>query len=149
MAKEPKVSVRDLAASAVPARFDEIRRQIFGDLYPGKPVDPPVSPARPVTPADLPPEAQAILGLICHEGDCLEDQPLCPPDPRITCQLIPADPALKTWVRDWMKLPWRLDNAFKGDLLLTPGGGSGVISSLLSQLQPPQHYGHMGIRASR
>jgi hypothetical protein len=102
-------------------------------------------PPQPVTEKDLPPEVQAILGVVCHDGDCTRDQPVCPPDDRVTCQLIPADPAKTKWVRDWVKLPWRIKNAFKGDLILSPGGSSGIISSLLSQLDPPQHYTHMGI----
>jgi hypothetical protein len=99
---------------------------------------------KPVTEADLTPEGQGILGVICQEGDCLDEQPLCPADPRITCQLI-ADKSKKSWVRDWVKLPWRIVNAKKGDLIMSPGGSGGVIGGLLSQLRPPQHYTHMGI----
>jgi hypothetical protein len=36
-------------------------------------------------------------------------------------------------------------NAYKGDLLLTPGGSMGTIGGLLHQLNPPQHFTHMGI----
>jgi len=112
-------------------------------LTPGSP--PPGAELKPVVASDLPPSSQAILGLRCQQGDCLEEQPLCPPDPRITCQLVPADPTIKTWVRDWVKLPWRIANAQKGDLIMSPGGSGGLIGTLLSQLMPPQHYTHMGI----
>jgi hypothetical protein len=36
-------------------------------------------------------------------------------------------------------------NARKGDLLVAPGGPSGVIGGLLRQVHPAQHYGHIGI----
>ena len=36
-------------------------------------------------------------------------------------------------------------NAYKGHLILCPGGANGQIGGLLHQLDPPQHYSHMGI----
>jgi hypothetical protein len=36
-------------------------------------------------------------------------------------------------------------NAYKGDLILSPGGAGGTIGGLLHTLSPPQHYSHMGI----
>ncbi len=103
------------------------------------------APPRPVVLSDLPLAAQAVLGTVCQTGDCLDQQPICPPDPRITCQLIPADPSKKTWIKDWVLTPWLVANAQKGDLILCPGGSGGPIGGLLSQLSPPQHYTHMGI----
>lgn len=145
--KLPRASVRDVpsghsSASDHVAAVD-VRRAISHDITGAGQPDP--KQPKPITEAHLPPDAQAILGLACQDGDCLEQQPLCPPDPRITCQLIPADASKKKWVRDWVKLPWRIQNARKGDLIMSPGGSTGVIGGLLSQLSPPQHYTHMGI----
>lgn len=39
-------------------------------------------------------------------------------------------------------------NAYKGDMVLCPGGSNGQIGGLLHQLDPPQHYSHMGIAVS-
>ena len=36
-------------------------------------------------------------------------------------------------------------NAYRGNLILCPGGANGQIGGLLHQLDPPQHYSHMGI----
>jgi len=36
-------------------------------------------------------------------------------------------------------------NAYRGNLILCPGGANGQIGGLLHQLRPPQHYSHMGI----
>jgi hypothetical protein len=36
-------------------------------------------------------------------------------------------------------------NAYRGNLILCPGGANGPIGGLLHQLRPPQHYSHMGI----
>src|SRR5262249_40640975 len=36
-------------------------------------------------------------------------------------------------------------NAYRGNLILCPGGANGSIGGLLHQLDPPQHYSHMGI----
>lgn len=74
----------------------------------------------------------------------------CTPDPRVSAQvgirtpididLLPAD----TKFRDRV-LPYRLKGARRGHLLLSPGGPSGLIGALLSALQPPQDYSHMGV----
>jgi len=74
----------------------------------------------------------------------------CTPDPRVNAQVgirtpidvdqLPAD----TKFRDRV-LPYRLKGARRGHLLLSPGGPSGLIGALLSALQPPQDYSHMGI----
>lgn len=144
MARKPVSTVRNVTDSPVAAGESKFRRFVDTVAHQGVGgASPP--PLKPVTRDDLPPQAQNILGQVCQPADCLAEQPLCPPDPRITCQLIPADPALKDWVKDWVRIPWRIANALKGDLIMSPGGNNGVISSLLSQLNPPQHYTHMGI----
>lgn len=92
----------------------------------------------PITPGDLPTEIQLILDEAVEEGACVSEQPVCTPDVRVTAQLVSVTPVEKT-------LPWRIAGAQKGDLLLCPGGGSGLIGGLLSQLVPPQLFSHMGI----
>jgi hypothetical protein len=72
--------------------------------------------------------------MIGQQCDC-SDQ--CPPDPRISCQYDGGDP---NFVRTTY-----IQNARKGDLILVPGGGSGIIGGLLHSLDPAQHYSHMGI----
>lgn len=96
-----------------------------------------------ITPADLAPEVQAILDKTAPEGACYTDQPVCQADSRVTAQLtnIPPDP------QDLVR-PWRIANAFAGDLIMSPGGPSGMIGGLLSRLDPPQHYSHMAIMIS-
>ena len=60
----------------------------------------------------------------------------CPADPNFTCSYIGED----QFVEDAY-----IANAYRGNLLLTPGDSSGVIGGLLHSLNPPQHYSHMGI----
>jgi hypothetical protein len=60
----------------------------------------------------------------------------CPADPNFTCSYIGED----QFVEDAY-----IANAYRGNLLLTPGDSSGVIGGLLHTLNPPQHYSHMGI----
>lgn len=92
-----------------------------------------------IAPQDLPEEIQAILNTPAEEGACLTAQPVCHPDKRVTAQLT-NDPPLPNQI-----LPWRIVNAKKGDLLLSPGGPSGLIGGLLSKLEPPQYFSHMAI----
>ncbi len=87
---------------------------------------------------DLSPEVRAILGTPAEEGACTRDQPICCADPRVTAQLTNDQPVGKV-------LPWRIDNAERGHLIMTPGGPSGLIGGLLSQVQPRQYYSHMAI----
>ena len=93
----------------------------------------------PIEPRDLPREIQDMLDTPAREGACIQEQPVCHPDPRVTAQLT-DDPPLDSIVK-----PWRIVNAKKGDLLLSPGGPSGLIGGLLSRLDDPQFYSHMGI----
>src|SRR5262249_46524611 len=93
----------------------------------------------PIEPDDLPPEIRAILGQPVREGACINEQPVCTPDARVTAQLTDDDPA-----PDQVR-PWRIKNAFKGNLILSPGGPAGMIGGLLKQLHPPQRYSHMGL----
>lgn len=72
---------------------------------------------------------------MASEGDrCSCDD--CPPDPRLTCSYTGTDESV---------LSVYVANAYRGDLLLSPGGSTGVIGGLLHDLDPPQHYTHMGI----
>lgn len=70
--------------------------------------------------------------LIGQDCDCST----CGDDPTISCQFT-GD--YRTVVSAY------IDNAEKGNLLLCPGSGAGVIGGLLHSLQPPQHFSHMGI----
>jgi hypothetical protein len=65
------------------------------------------------------------------------DPATCPPDPRLVCALKPSH-AIR-----WQ--PATIENAQKGDLVLTAADGIGVIGTLLGALSPPQIYDHMGI----
>ncbi|MDA4118691.1 MAG: hypothetical protein OK455_10150 [Thaumarchaeota archaeon] len=89
-----------------------------------------VKPHSPPFQPPLPPDLQAMIGKQCNCDDC-------PPDPRISCQY---DGSPVTYV-----VTAYIQNARKGDLLLCPGGGGGIIGGLLHALDPPQHYSHMGI----
>lgn len=65
------------------------------------------------------------------------DPAICSPDPRLVCAVQPQH-----------SIRWQaatIDNARKGDLILTPADGVGVIGTLLGALSPPQIYDHMGI----
>jgi hypothetical protein len=70
-----------------------------------------------------------IVGPYCNCGICIDD-------PNWTCSYTGEDQSVNSVY---------IANAYKGDLLLTPGGAMGVIGGLLHQLNPPQHYTHMGI----
>ena len=79
---------------------------------------------------ELPESLRALLGTEC-------DPEQCPADPRLVC-------AATDEVR-WVPQPPRIANAVKGDLILTPGDGTGVIGTMLEQLEPRQYFDHMGI----
>lgn len=92
----------------------------------------------PITPSDLTPEVRHILDKPAREGACHSEQPVCLPDPRVTAQLTTEKPERQV-------APWRIGNACKGDLIICPGGPAGMIGGLLSQIDPPQYYDHVGI----
>jgi hypothetical protein len=71
----------------------------------------------------------AQVGDLCNCQDC-------PQDPNLTCSYAGADVSVMTNY---------VSNAFKGDMILCPGGDNGQIGGLLHQLDPPQHYSHMGL----
>jgi hypothetical protein len=73
--------------------------------------------------------ADPRLGTRCDPGACA-------PDPRIAC--VAGEEAV-VW------RPARIDNARKGDLVLLPADGSGLIGTLLGAVQPAQYHDHMGI----
>lgn len=79
---------------------------------------------------ELPAELQARLGEECDPG-------ACPVDPRLVCAAT-EDVA-------WRWSPPAIQNAMRGDLVLTPGDGGGLIGTLLEQLQPRQYHDHMAI----
>ena len=89
---------------------------------------------KPITKDDLPPAAQALIGKACGCGCC--SQPLCPPNPNLTCQVVSVGKGMN---------PPYIANGLKGDLVLCPGDGQGVIGAMMGALQPPQVYTHMGI----
>ena len=79
---------------------------------------------------DLPPELGEKLRKECDPKDC-------PPDPRLVCE--PTDEI------EWKWEPPYIPNARKGDLILTPADGVGMVGTLLTKAQPTQFYDHMGI----
>jgi hypothetical protein len=60
----------------------------------------------------------------------------CVKDPRFTCSYTGDDVSVATVY---------VANAYRGHLILSPGGANGSIGGLLHQLDPPQHFSHMGI----
>lgn len=79
---------------------------------------------------ELPEGLLARIGELCDPGHC-------PDDPRLLCAA--------TDTVTWQWVPPMIHNARRGDLIMTPGDGAGVIGRLLAQLQPRQSYDHMGI----
>jgi hypothetical protein len=67
--------------------------------------------------------------------DC--DPDACPPDQRLVCALQPS--CSIRWT------PAMINNAMKGDLVLSPADGNGVIGTLLGALTPPQIYDHVSM----
>ena len=79
---------------------------------------------------ELPAELRARIGEECDDRDC-------PVDPRLVCAA--------TNEETWRWAPPVIQNARRGDLVLTPGDGTGLIGTLLEQLEPKQRFDHMGI----
>jgi hypothetical protein len=79
---------------------------------------------------DLPPELHARINQPCDPGRC-------PPDPRLVCEA--------TDRVDWQFEEAWIRNARKGDLVVTPASGSGMIGGFLKKLQYEQQFDHMGI----
>lgn len=77
---------------------------------------------RTVTPADGP------VGQPCVQND---------PYPRIGLECVPTGPPIQ--------FDGRIANAYKGDIILSPGCGNGMISNLLRQTIPPQRFSHNGM----
>jgi hypothetical protein len=63
----------------------------------------------------------------------------CVTDPSLTCSYTGDDVSTEAVY---------IANAYKGHLILCPGGANGQIGGLLHELTPPQHYSHMGIMVS-
>jgi hypothetical protein len=83
-----------------------------------------------VTSFDLPTALRARLGEECDERNC-------PVDPRLLCAATDEEV--------WRWAPAMIQNARRGDVVLTPGDGTGLIGTLLEQLEPKQRFDHMGI----
>jgi hypothetical protein len=83
-----------------------------------------------VTIFELPTELKARLGEECDARECQVD-------PRLVCAA--------TNEKVWHWAPPLIQNACRGDLVLTPGDGTGLIGTLLEQLEPKQEFDHMGI----
>jgi hypothetical protein len=79
---------------------------------------------------ELPDELRRRLNEECDPAECL-------PDPRLVCAA--------TDEVAWVSVPPRIDNALRGDLIMSPGDGTGLIGSILENLDPRQHFDHMGI----
>jgi hypothetical protein len=60
----------------------------------------------------------------------------CPSDPNSVCTPTGEEVSV---------LRVYLPTAYKGNLILCPGGSMGIVGGLLHQVNPPQHYSHMGI----
>jgi hypothetical protein len=60
----------------------------------------------------------------------------CVSDPAYTCCYTGDDVSISAVY---------IANAYRGHLILSPGGANGAIGGLLHQLDPPQHFSHMGI----
>lgn len=71
------------------------------------------------------------MGTPCSCDECVSD-------PSLTCSYTGEDITAEDHY---------IANAYKGNLILSPGGGgtSGKIGKLLHNISPPQHYTHMGI----
>jgi hypothetical protein len=79
---------------------------------------------------ELPADLYELLGKPC-------DPNVCTVDPRLACEA--------TDEHKWQEQPARIDNATKGDVVITPADGAGVIGTLLGALEPAQDYDHMGV----
>jgi hypothetical protein len=115
------------------------RRDLFGLTLAGVASRVFAQTSQAVTVDQLPPNARALIGQPCDPGTC--EQPICPTNPNVTCQFMGG--CTTTGL-----LPAFIANASKGDLVLSPGDGTGSIGGLLAHLNPPQVYTHMGILVS-
>lgn len=79
---------------------------------------------------EMPEDLMAKLDTPCDPAGC-------PPDPRLVCAA--------TDDFEWLPVPAIIHNAERGDLILSPGDGAGIIGTMLGQLRPPQTFDHMGI----
>jgi hypothetical protein len=112
--------------------------RLFGQVVPF-PGDPPPKASE----ADLSACGRTLLAQAeITSGPPCVSTPCCPPEP-VTLQVATDESHQFTDVA-W-RLPAQIVNAQKGDLFLCPGGSMGKIGGLLSALDPPQHYTHMGI----
>jgi hypothetical protein len=106
----------------------------------------------PLRPSDFSDELQAILGSKAAPHDTTNRQKVCTTDPRITPQVYLEDQVLDGHVppqdataKPVTETPIRIRHAHRGDILVSPGGPSGMIGALLAALTPPQDYSHCGL----
>lgn len=105
----------------------------------------------PLKPGDFSQELQTILGTEANAHATTNLQEVCMADARITPQIYDAAAVLDGHVvpvaaGKWDTiLPWRIRNAHRGDILLCPGGPSGMVGAMLAALSPPQDYSHCGM----
>jgi hypothetical protein len=105
----------------------------------------------PLKPGDFGSELQSILGTEAKVHATTNQQLVCMADGRITPQVYEANDVLDGHVapvadgQSETIMPWRIRNAHRGDILLCPGGPSGLIGALLAALSPPQDYSHCGM----
>ena len=79
---------------------------------------------------DLPADLRDRVGQPCNPRQCTDD-------PRLVCVL--------TGEMEVEQRSAEVSNARRGDLILTPADGDGVIGTILKNVDPPQFYDHMGI----
>lgn len=77
-----------------------------------------------------------VEGGVCNPDNISDEDKALAKSGDLVCQL--------TEEKDTVTMPGRFMNAHRGDVVLSPGG-SGLIGSLLRNLDPPQRYSHSGI----
>ena len=81
----------------------------------------------------IPDDMRDKVGKRCDPSQCTDD-------PRLVC--------VRTGEIDLVQRPAEVSNGRRGDLVLTPADGDGVIGTILKSLDPHQFYDHMGILTS-
>lgn len=105
-----------------------------GPADPALPATPTPAPTATPAPTPTPSSGADIIGRRCSFGNPAQGIPADPsPRPGIVCS--PTG--------EWTAQPPRIANAYKGDIILSPG--CGPIGSLLRQVAPRQGYTHTGM----
>ena len=79
---------------------------------------------------EIPPDLKDKIGQRCDPRACVDD-------PRLVC--------VTTGETELQNRPAEIQLARRGDIILTPADGSGVIGTILKSLDAPQFYDHMGL----